>query len=135
MPCFILVNQLGQIIHTKVIKSICRLLGVVALLGLTWGLAFFSFGQLTTPSLYLFCILNSLQGLHNLLKDEILAFNFAMDVCKVYERTVTRYSLYYFLSLFLCDAGLFIFLWFAMSLRKTKNPRAMATSEMATTSK
>ncbi|KAL3992622.1 centriole, cilia and spindle-associated protein [Sarotherodon galilaeus] len=55
-------KELREINHTKVIKNICRLLGVGALLGLTWGLAFFSFGQLTTPGLYLFCVLNSLQG-------------------------------------------------------------------------
>ncbi|XP_005948655.2 adhesion G-protein coupled receptor G1 [Haplochromis burtoni] len=86
------VKEFGQRNRDHAKKDICTLLGVITLLGITWGLVFFSFGHLTTPGLYLFCILNSLQGF-------------------------------------------FIFLWFAMSLRKTKNPRAMATSEMATTSK
>ncbi|XP_041646361.1 adhesion G-protein coupled receptor G5-like [Cheilinus undulatus] len=56
-------------------RDICTLLGITALLGIPWGLIFFSFGYLTVPGLYAFCILNSLQGV-------------------------------------------FIFLWFAMSLRK-----------------
>ncbi|XP_039470595.1 adhesion G-protein coupled receptor G5-like [Oreochromis aureus] len=86
------VKEFGQHNRDRAKKDICTLLGVITLLGITWGLIFFSFGYLTTPGLYLFCILNSLQGF-------------------------------------------FIFLWFAMSLRKTKDPRAMATSETATTSK
>ncbi|XP_039981123.1 adhesion G-protein coupled receptor G5-like [Xiphias gladius] len=43
-------------------RDICTLLGITNLLGITWGLVFFSFGYLTTPGLYLFCILNPLQG-------------------------------------------------------------------------
>ncbi|XP_056269032.1 adhesion G-protein coupled receptor G2 [Pseudoliparis swirei] len=43
-------------------QGVCTLLGVTTLLGLTWGLVFFSFGSLTTAGLYLFCILNPLQG-------------------------------------------------------------------------
>ncbi|XP_070690966.1 adhesion G-protein coupled receptor G2-like [Pempheris klunzingeri] len=43
-------------------RDIFTLLGVTTLLGITFGLVFFSFGYLTTPGLYFFCILNSLQG-------------------------------------------------------------------------
>ncbi|XP_029353731.1 adhesion G-protein coupled receptor G1-like [Echeneis naucrates] len=46
----------------QVMQDICTLLGITTLLGLPWGLIFFSFGQLTTPGIYAFCILNSLQG-------------------------------------------------------------------------
>lgn len=50
----------------RVKRDICSLLGVTILLGITWGLVFFSFGSLTHVGLYPFCILNSLQGLHSL---------------------------------------------------------------------
>ncbi|KAJ8369919.1 hypothetical protein SKAU_G00099470 [Synaphobranchus kaupii] len=43
-------------------KDIVTLLSISFLLGVTWGLVFCSFGHLPTPALYLFCILNSLQG-------------------------------------------------------------------------
>ncbi|GAA6225904.1 adhesion G-protein coupled receptor G5-like [Lates japonicus] len=43
-------------------RDACTLLGISTLLGITWGLVFFSFGYLTTPGLYLFCTLSSLQG-------------------------------------------------------------------------
>ncbi|KAL7866487.1 hypothetical protein AOLI_G00143010 [Acnodon oligacanthus] len=44
-------------------KDVCTILGITCLLGITWGLIFLSFGQLSTVGLYLFCIFNSLQGL------------------------------------------------------------------------
>ncbi|XP_036067265.1 adhesion G-protein coupled receptor G5 [Oryzias melastigma] len=43
-------------------QNMCTVLVLITLLGITWGLIFFSFGQLTTPGLYLFCVVNSLQG-------------------------------------------------------------------------
>ncbi|XP_035762329.1 adhesion G-protein coupled receptor G5-like [Neolamprologus brichardi] len=55
-------TEFGQSNRDRAKKDICTLLGVMTLLGITWGLVFFSFGYLTTPGLYLFCILNSLQG-------------------------------------------------------------------------
>uniref|UniRef100_A0AAX7VDH0 Adhesion G protein-coupled receptor G3 n=1 Tax=Astatotilapia calliptera TaxID=8154 RepID=A0AAX7VDH0_ASTCA len=55
-------REFGQNNLEKAKKDICSLAGVMTLLGITWGLVFFSFGLLTTPVLYLFCILNSLQG-------------------------------------------------------------------------
>ncbi|XP_039868082.1 adhesion G-protein coupled receptor G1-like [Simochromis diagramma] len=48
--------------HKNAKQAIFPLLGVSALLGITWGLVFFSFSNLTNISLYLFCLLNSLQG-------------------------------------------------------------------------
>ncbi|KAL3992612.1 uncharacterized protein ACER0C_009886 [Sarotherodon galilaeus] len=55
-------TEFGQSNRDRAKKDICTLLGVMTLLGITWGLVFFSFGYLTTAGLYLFCILNSLQG-------------------------------------------------------------------------
>ncbi|XP_023187484.1 adhesion G-protein coupled receptor G2-like [Xiphophorus maculatus] len=43
-------------------NKICTLLVLMVLLGLTWGLIFFSLGQVNTPVLYIFCIVNCLQG-------------------------------------------------------------------------
>nr|XP_040022978.1 adhesion G-protein coupled receptor G1-like isoform X2 [Gasterosteus aculeatus aculeatus] len=55
-------KEFGQRERHKAKRGVCTLLGVTTLLGITWGLVFFSFGYLTTPGLYLFCILNPLQG-------------------------------------------------------------------------
>ncbi|XP_072237234.1 adhesion G-protein coupled receptor G2 [Leuresthes tenuis] len=43
-------------------KSGLTLLGITCLMGTTWGLAFLGSGFVNYPILYLFCILNSLQG-------------------------------------------------------------------------
>lgn len=51
--------------HTRAekIRHCVTLLGLVCMLGLPWGLAFFSHGALNLPIQYLFSILNSMQGL------------------------------------------------------------------------
>ncbi|XP_053176734.1 adhesion G-protein coupled receptor G2-like [Scomber japonicus] len=56
------IKKFGQTDRDRAKRDICTLLGVSTLLGITWGLIFFSFGHLTTPGLYLFCVINSLQG-------------------------------------------------------------------------
>lgn len=44
-------------------KDVGTVLGLMCLLGTTWGLAFFSSGYTNYVILYLFCILNSMQGM------------------------------------------------------------------------
>ncbi|KAF4082918.1 hypothetical protein AMELA_G00134110 [Ameiurus melas] len=48
-------------------KDICTVLGLSFLLGMTWGLVFFTSGYTNYPILYLFCICNTLQGLFHFL--------------------------------------------------------------------
>lgn len=48
-------------------KDFCTVLGLTVLLGMTWGLAFFTSGYTNYPILYLFCICNTLQGTNSLL--------------------------------------------------------------------
>ncbi|KAL2098651.1 hypothetical protein ACEWY4_005131 [Coilia grayii] len=44
-------------------KNLMIILSLLVLLGITWGVAFFSYGPMLIPSYYIFCILNSFQGL------------------------------------------------------------------------
>ncbi|KAM7406554.1 hypothetical protein PAMP_000925 [Pampus punctatissimus] len=83
-------KEFGQSNSDRIKRDICTLLGISTLLGITWGLAFFSFGYLTVPGIYLFSILNSLQGL-------------------------------------------FIFLWFVMSFRKSGIEASKRSSETHST--
>lgn len=43
-------------------KNLMAIMSLLALLGLTWGVAFFSYGPMLVPSYYIFCILNAFQG-------------------------------------------------------------------------
>ncbi|XP_073715519.1 adhesion G-protein coupled receptor G2 [Misgurnus anguillicaudatus] len=45
-------------------KNASTVLGLMCLLGTTWGLAFFTLGYTNYPILYLFCIFNSTQGFY-----------------------------------------------------------------------
>lgn len=83
-------KEYGQSNCDRAKQNIAMLVGVTILLGITWGLIFFSFSELTTAGLYLFCILNSTQGV-------------------------------------------FIFMWFLMSLRKTSNSRPATSTETRST--
>ncbi|XP_054916048.1 adhesion G-protein coupled receptor G2-like [Poeciliopsis prolifica] len=74
---------MGPYIHNQRVQSerngaknkICTLLVLMVLLGLTWGLIFFSLGQVNTPVLYIFCIVNCLQGF-------FIFFYFALTLVK-----------------------------------------------------
>ncbi|XP_051578015.1 adhesion G-protein coupled receptor G5-like [Myxocyprinus asiaticus] len=43
-------------------KDICTMLGITCLLGINWGLVFFSLGSVSIAGIYLFCLFNSLHG-------------------------------------------------------------------------
>ncbi|XP_043937296.1 adhesion G-protein coupled receptor G2-like [Protopterus annectens] len=47
---------------SEALKKACTLLAFSCLFGLTWGLAFFIVGALTTPICFIFTIVNTLQG-------------------------------------------------------------------------
>ncbi|XP_077451280.1 adhesion G-protein coupled receptor G2 [Stigmatopora argus] len=55
-------KQFGAPERGRAGRNVLTVLGLATLLGITWGLVFFSFGHMTTGGLYLFCILNPLQG-------------------------------------------------------------------------
>ncbi|XP_029303812.1 uncharacterized protein LOC115018749 [Cottoperca gobio] len=48
--------------HRSTLQDIRSVAGITILLGLTWGFAFFAWGPLNLPFMYLFAIFNSLQG-------------------------------------------------------------------------
>lgn len=48
--------------NTRNNRAFCSVLGLTCILGLTWGLGFFSIGYTNYVILYTFTILNSLQG-------------------------------------------------------------------------
>ncbi|XP_055004810.1 adhesion G-protein coupled receptor G2 isoform X2 [Boleophthalmus pectinirostris] len=48
--------------HRTTLQDVRSVLGITILLGLTWGFAFFAWGPLNLPFMYLFAIFNSLQG-------------------------------------------------------------------------
>ncbi|RVE74883.1 hypothetical protein OJAV_G00026650 [Oryzias javanicus] len=54
-------NNFGPMKKNRM-QDMGMLLFLITLLGIGWGFIFFSFGPLVTPALYIFCILNSLQG-------------------------------------------------------------------------
>ncbi|KAJ0062041.1 hypothetical protein NL108_015236, partial [Boleophthalmus pectinirostris] len=47
--------------HRTTLQDVRSVLGITILLGLTWGFAFFAWGPLNLPFMYLFAIFNSLQ--------------------------------------------------------------------------
>uniref|UniRef100_A0A3Q2PI32 Adhesion G protein-coupled receptor G2a n=1 Tax=Fundulus heteroclitus TaxID=8078 RepID=A0A3Q2PI32_FUNHE len=56
-------NPHNQSPNRSAMTDVRSIVGLVLLLGLTWGLALFSWGEIRLPSLYLFTIFNSLLGL------------------------------------------------------------------------
>ncbi|XP_035608272.1 adhesion G protein-coupled receptor G3-like [Oncorhynchus keta] len=55
-------TNVGKCQNDPASKDTLTILGLLFLLGLTWGFAFFSYGPMVIPSYYIFSILNSFQG-------------------------------------------------------------------------
>ncbi|XP_041808826.1 adhesion G-protein coupled receptor G2 isoform X2 [Chelmon rostratus] len=49
-------------LHRTTLQDVRSVTGITILLGLTWGFAFFAWGPVNLPFMYLFAIFNSLQG-------------------------------------------------------------------------
>ncbi|XP_048345516.1 adhesion G-protein coupled receptor G6 isoform X2 [Sphaerodactylus townsendi] len=53
----------NRTIQEDILRNLRSVVSLTFLLGMTWGFAFFAWGPLNLPFVYLFCIFNSLQGL------------------------------------------------------------------------
>ncbi|XP_066229201.1 adhesion G-protein coupled receptor G6 isoform X1 [Saccopteryx leptura] len=53
----------NRTLREEVLRNLRSVVSLTFLLGMTWGFAFFNWGPLRIPSMYLFSIFNSLQGL------------------------------------------------------------------------
>ncbi|XP_037699146.1 adhesion G-protein coupled receptor G6 isoform X2 [Choloepus didactylus] len=53
----------SRTLREEILRSLRSVVSLTFLLGMTWGFAFFAWGPLTVPFMYLFSIFNSLQGL------------------------------------------------------------------------
>ncbi|XP_063150408.1 adhesion G-protein coupled receptor G6 [Candoia aspera] len=53
----------NRTMREEILRNLRSVISLTFLLGMTWGFAFFAWGPLYFPFLYLFCIFNSLQGL------------------------------------------------------------------------
>ncbi|XP_077207284.1 adhesion G-protein coupled receptor G6 isoform X5 [Paroedura picta] len=53
----------NRTMREEILRNLRSVVSLTFLLGMTWGFAFFAWGPLYLPFMYLFCIFNSLQGL------------------------------------------------------------------------
>ncbi|XP_065536774.1 adhesion G-protein coupled receptor G6 isoform X2 [Lathamus discolor] len=56
-------KRTNRSLKEEILRNLRSVVSLTFLLGMTWGFAFFAWGALTLPFLYLFSIFNSLQGL------------------------------------------------------------------------
>ncbi|XP_030355672.1 adhesion G-protein coupled receptor G6 isoform X3 [Strigops habroptila] len=56
-------KRTNRSLKEEILRNLRSVISLTFLLGMTWGFAFFAWGPLTLPFLYLFSIFNSLQGL------------------------------------------------------------------------
>ncbi|XP_071596819.1 adhesion G-protein coupled receptor G6 isoform X1 [Heliangelus exortis] len=56
-------KRTNRSVKEEILRNLRSVVSLTFLLGMTWGFAFFAWGPLTLPFLYLFSIFNSLQGL------------------------------------------------------------------------
>ncbi|NXN65171.1 AGRG6 protein, partial [Himantopus himantopus] len=56
-------KRTNRSLKEEILRNLRSVVSLTFLLGVTWGFAFFAWGPLTLPFLYLFSIFNSLQGL------------------------------------------------------------------------
>lgn len=55
-------KRTNRTLKEEILRNLRSVVSLTFLLGMTWGFAFFAWGPLTLPFLYLFSIFNSLQG-------------------------------------------------------------------------
>nr|XP_020669684.1 adhesion G-protein coupled receptor G6 [Pogona vitticeps] len=53
----------NRTVREEILRNLRSVISLTFLLGMTWGFAFFAWGPMYLPFVYLFCVFNSLQGL------------------------------------------------------------------------